>query len=312
MYQTKRRGINEANERVLGKERKTEEKNISIGNTDIRLLQNKLLEIFKEIDRICKKHNIRYFAIGGTCLGAVRHKGFIPWDDDMDLAMPRTDYERFKEIASKEFQTKYKLILEGTLPHYPCSFMKIHDQTTTFIEERTSDFEDRYTGVNVDVMPLDGIPKSYLARLFYFGRIKANIIFSYRKMYGSSRKQRHYHLWKVMEFLYLNHVSDTYFMDKIIKLHKKYPFDNCNQLAYTWSSRGRKIIFQRADFEDIIELPFENVKMPCPVGYDDFLTAVYGDYMKLPPKEEQVPLHKLDIFDLHKPAAYYLEKRRGK
>lgn len=293
-------------------EKNTEILNINIENFDIKLLQKKLLEIFMEIDRICKKHNIRYFAIGGTCLGAVRHKGFIPWDDDMDLAMPRIDYEKFKEVAPKEFKSNYKLIVEGSLPHYACPFMKVHDETTTFVEEIVSNFEDRYTGVNVDIMPLDGIPKSYLARLFYFGRIKANIILSNRKMYGSSRKQRFFYIFKVMESLYLNHVSNTLFVDKVIKLQKKYPFDNCNQLAYTWSRRGSKIVFQRADFEDIIELPFENVKMPCPVGYDDFLTAVYGDYMKLPPKEEQVPLHKLDIFDLHKPAAYYLEKRRGK
>lgn len=293
-------------------EKNTKIINTNMVNTDINLLQKKLLEIFQEIERICKKNNIRYFAIGGTCLGAVRHKGFIPWDDDMDLAMPRTDYEKFKEVAPKEFKSKYKLIAEGSLPHYPCPFMKVHDETTTFVEEGMSNFEDRYSGVYVDIMALDGIPKSYLARRIYFGKIKANISLAYRKMRGSSREQRYYHFWKVMEFLYLNHVSNTHFVDKIIKLHKKYPYDNCSQLAYNWSGRGRKIIFQRADFEDIIELPFENVIMPCPVGYDDFLTAVYGDYMELPPKEKQVPLHKPDIIDLHKPATYYWEKRREK
>lgn len=280
-------------------------------------LQKKILDIFIEIDKLCEKHNLRYYAIGGTCLGAVRHQGFIPWDDDLDIAMPREDYERFKHVASKELPDNLKIYSELSGDNYSCKFMKVHDISTTFVEEGYRDKYDRYTGIWVDIMPLDGIPKGTFHKKVYFlslnmlAKLSWHRKFQHDSVLGQKPTDIKKIIWEMI-YLFIKWFPRKFFDEKFIEIQRRYAYDTTLELSYTWSCRAKEIIVPKSDFEDYVLFPFENYQMRCPVGYHNFLTVMFGDYMKLPPEEERVSCHKADILDLEKPYSYYLEKERKK
>ena len=124
-------------------------------NNDLNELKRIELEMLKTFIKICKKHNFMYFLVGGTCLGSVRHGGFIPWDDDIDVGMPRSDYNKFIKIASEELPGNMFLQTFFTDEQYPCAFAKIRNNDTTFIEKglRKSNINH---GIYIDIFPLDG------------------------------------------------------------------------------------------------------------------------------------------------------------
>lgn len=282
---------------------------------DIKIeeIQKKILEIFIEIDKVSVANNLRYYAIGGTCLGAVRHHGFIPWDDDLDIAMPREDYERLKKIVQEQFPPHLKLIDVNQGEHYHCMFMKIHNINTTFIEKGMSEYSDRYSGIFVDIMPLDGIPnetwrrKIYFFRLLQLGRLDWYRKYGYNRKLNEGKSKKRILIEQIICFFIMRYPIHYFYM-KYMKLQKKYDYNTSKSLCYTWSRRASKVIFPKEDFDDYILLPFENVQMRCPVGYDNFLKTLFGDYMKLPPKDKQIPCHETDILDLERPFTYYLKE----
>lgn len=280
--------------------------------TDTVRIQKKIKEIFLEIDKICEKHSLRYYAIGGTCLGAVRHGGFIPWDDDLDIAMPREDYEQFKNIATVELPSNLKLFDVNQGEHYVCYFMKIHDTNTTFIERGMLDYPDRCTGVYVDIMPLDGIPNDMQERKHYFTRLKWLARLDWHRKYNLNKKLNegkfigNILFWRVI-YCFIKRYPANYFSEQYEAIQKKYTYKESNDLCYTWARNASEYIFPKSDFEDYILLPFEDTQMRCPVGYDNFLTVLFGDYMKLPPEEERVACHMTDVLDLEKPFTAYIK-----
>lgn len=284
-------------------------------NCMIKEIQKIILDIFTEVDKVCTKNNLRYYAIGGTCLGAVRHQGFIPWDDDMDIAMPREDYERFKKIAQKQLPSHLRIYDASNGEHFYCKFMKVHNIHTTFIEKGMLEYLDRYngSGVYVDIMPLDGIPNQVWKRKFYFFRLSQLATLDWHRKYeynpkkDEERNKQKIFVSRIIYF-FIKHYPIHYFYMKYVKLQKKYDYNTSKSLCYTWSIRAAKLIFPKEDFDDYILLPFENVQMRCPVGYDNFLKTLFGDYMKLPPKDKQIPCHETDILDLERPFTYYLKE----
>ena len=133
-----------------------------IGGYDIRDIQKRMLDIMLEIDRICKKYSLRYLLDGGTLLGAVRHKGFIPWDDDADVMMPRDDYERFVEVSEKEMRSPFVFQCLDNTKEYPYNFGKVFDTSTVYTERFTAEL-DMSHGIYVDVVPMDYVDeKDYL------------------------------------------------------------------------------------------------------------------------------------------------------
>lgn len=283
-------------------------------NEDIKEIQKKILEIFIEIDKVCTANNLRYYAIGGTCLGAVRHQGFIPWDDDMDIAMPREDYERFKKTASKQLPSHLKIYDAADGGHFSCKFMKVHNIRTTFIEKGMLEYPDRYSGVYVDIMPLDGIPNDVWNRKIYFFQLSIlwkldwHRKLEYNQKLDLERNAAKVFIWRIIYFFIKRYPIDYFYM-KYVNLQKKYAYNASKSLCYTWSWRASKVVFPKEDFDDYILLPFENVKMRCPAGYDNFLKTLFGDYMKLPPKDKQNSRHEVDILDLERPFTYYYEGR---
>lgn len=267
---------------------------------DLKGIQKVILDIFKAIDKICETYQLRYYAIGGTCIGAVRHKGFIPWDDDLDIAMPREDYERFIKIAEHELPDYLALVTPEQIRHYECMFVKVQNINTTCIHNILREYPDRYGGVYVDIMPLDGVPhnlrerKKHFRKLRFYGRLNMNQRFKPKNLHTGVKRV----IWHGIMF-FCKKADYTYYYRKYDAELKKYKFEESNATSYGWSQRAEKLIFPIEDFQDYVELPFEDYHMRCPVGYDHFLTILFGDYMKLPPKEQQEPVHQ-SLVDLYK------------
>ena len=124
-------------------------------------LQSEILSIYKEINKVCKRNNIDCIAVAGTCLGAVRHQGFIPWDDDLDIGVAIEDYDRLLSLLRKELPPHLKVITPSDVKHMHLFFSKVTNINTTCIEENVKPFPDRYMGVFVDLFPLFGIGGGY-------------------------------------------------------------------------------------------------------------------------------------------------------
>lgn len=275
------------------------------------------LDLFKEFKKICDKHNLTYYAIGGTCIGAVRHHGFIPWDDDIDVAMPIDDYRSFIQIAKREIPSHIELYLIEDHPHWFRNFIKIHDSNTTFAEADSINHVDRYTGVYMDIMPVYGMPK---------GRIR-QVIASYFNDYYQymNRRQRipytngrHFidYIIKIPRLLHgRNRKELTLYNNMIEKRFGKYKVNNSDKILFGWRDRienahlafSYKTMFDYKDFSSTIDLPFEDTTIKVPVGFDHYLTSEFGDYMKLPPEEKRIT-HNTAIVDLEKPYKEYIQE----
>lgn len=134
---------------------------------NIRELQLRILETLKAVDNVCREHNLRYYIWAGTMIGAVRHKGFIPWDDDLDIAMPRPDYDRLIEHAAEWLPKPYEMVCAENDGVYPLPFAKIQNADTTLIERMHLKY---LGGIYLDVFPIDGVPEGAVARKLHFAR----------------------------------------------------------------------------------------------------------------------------------------------
>ena len=283
-------------------------------DNQIQQIQQSILDLLAVFQTICRKYNLTYFAIGGTCLGAVRHKGFIPWDDDMDVAMPYEDYKKFLEIISTEIQAPYALLHPKTSQHWSQAFIKLHNTQTTFIEDGRVPYPDSYTGVFLDIMPVFGLPKGNLKqkkcakKLNFLLHQNIAFRFAYREQISWRRKC----FWLTSLF-YRVKKPFYYFLDKIESDFSKYPFHNSNKIIFGWRARpyafwrssNYKQVFDYCDFSQVLEVPFENTTIAIPMGYDHYLRADFGDYMTLPPEEKRCPRHGNAIIDLKRPYSYY-------
>lgn len=258
-------------------------------------LQNKILEIFIEARKIFERHKLRYFAIGGTCLGAVRHQGFIPWDDDIDIAMPDTDYEEFLRVAPKELPPNLKMILPGTRN----LFLKVHNINTTYIESSDFAHTDKFKGVFLDIMPFYGVPGNKIKRMILCSQIALirKLDHKRRESFQCNKRFSGKVLWLLM--CPVNHVVDEDFFSRIWrKTVSKYKYDNNPYTGFTWAGLSG-LILDKKWYDKVCDLPFENTTMRCPENWDAYLKKHFGDYMKLPPENERVSCHAV-IVDLYR------------
>lgn len=276
-------------------------------------LQNKILEIFKEFKKICNENQLKYYAIGGTCIGAIRHKGFIPWDDDLDVAMPIEDYEKFREIAKEKLPSKYKIIDYIGNDEYFFNFIKIEDTTTTFVEPGEINNIKRYKGVYIDIMPITGICKNKIkANIFKFryymnSKYNKNIKIKYKDKTSPKGKI----FWILSRAVFLFKKKD-YYSRKFDKLCKKYKVCDKNDILFAWRIPLRKPysnIFDYEDFKGTCEVDFEDTKISVPIGYDNYLKKDLGDYMRIPPESKRV-CHNPAILDLENSYITYIEKAK--
>lgn len=261
----------------------------------LREFQLEELKILKKLDEICQEQKIHYWVMYGTLLGAVRHKGFIPWDDDVDLAMPRKDFERFMEYIQEHPESIHPLVLDSyeTNKGYPFYIPRIcnPDYFLTF-ENR------KYTsGLFVDIYPFDGMgnSKEYWHRLYpKILRIRKHLTLSTQKslIYGSGIAHK---VLNLPNSIYSKIRGNQYFLRKLDHIEKQFSWDESKYVSVpAWDPQIW--FFEKEWFDCLIRVPFEDTYACIPKKYDEVLKTRYGDYMQLPPKEEQKPHHGFRAF----------------
>lgn len=264
--------------------------------TELKELHQIELDMLKEIDRICRRENIQYYLAGGTLLGAVRHKGFIPWDDDIDIAMARDEYERFLKVMKKEKHSYYKLFAMEYNKEYQYTFAKVVDTRTRLVEEIGKDLPDM--GVFIDIFPIDGMgndKRKAMRRLMKIIRLRSRIIESALKEDEIKNKEQNLKNKIIKEtanlIIKLLGIRRCYFM--LLRYVKKMDFRSSYWIASAVGGAGiERELVERKCFDDLIELEFEGCKFFAPAGYDTYLKNLYGDYMVLPPESDRVTPHR--------------------
>ncbi len=261
--------------------------------------QEKLLEMLKWYDRFCRENNLRYYALGGTLLGAVRHGGFIPWDDDIDVGMPRPDYDRLASIMGAKVHDHY--VLETAYsddPEYCYPFCKLYDTDTTIIENVRCKLK---RGIYIDVFPVDGVGANREAGIAYYHSVarKSNL---YLSRIAGIREGRSF--LKNMAVRVMGLIPDAIWNKKkqriaIDRACRRFDYDQSLYGGNMLGNWGDREIVDMRYFGTPTEQPFEDMKLLCVEDYDSYLTSIYGDWRKLPPKEKQVSHHDFSYCDLH-------------
>lgn len=264
------------------------------------------LQILSEIIRICEKNNIHYFVYGGTLLGAIRHRGFIPWDDDMDVGMLRQEYEKFLLCAERELKEGFCLQKSEMLGEIYEGFSRIRYTDSTGIIYRDRQKECNH-GIFVDIFPLDNMPDN--EKKARIQKKKISILYGmiyYRAYY--SQDSRHKFLGKILSLFR----KDGFWEKIILSLKKecmKYNDNNCERVAIlSCDPYDEKCYWYRSDIEKTIDVPFESLTVQAPIGYDRCLKIGYGDYLEFPPLEERGKWHQNIYFDPDHPYTYYEER----
>jgi len=269
------------------------------------LVQNSCLNIMKEIHRVCEENNIMYMLCGGTLIGAVRHKGFIPWDDDIDIWMPRTDYERFIELARNKLNEGYKVIYytDYKYPDKPnLPFAQVVDLNTNLIRGWSNKKIEVHTWV--DIFPIDGMPKGkgrgllhYYHYKFWYSLMQISL---FDEVVNQKKPNRPWIEKAVIWFLNKTHIGKRWntlaLLDRIQKILKKYPIDNSGYVASMQGNYKKKEILLYEWIEKKELATFEDSEFYIPSAYDAILKHYYGDYMT-PPKSraEKEDHHEIEL-----------------
>lgn len=254
------------------------------------------LDILKHFHSFCLEHNIRYYLAYGTLLGAIRYKKFIPWDDDVDVLMPREDYNRFVRLFKDN--GKYKLYSFERNKKFFFPFAKLCDDTTRKVEPNYDN--GVALGLDIDIFPLDhwdndlNKAKKECARILKYMRY-----LNCAKCEKITNKHLIKHLLLNMIALFHKIVGRGHYVRKMIKESFK---EEQSQSAYvgakSWCVYGEKGIIPAEAFASAVEVEFEGLMLPSPVGYDSYLTCLYGDYLPEPPKEKQRTHHSFKAYRL--------------
>ena len=259
--------------------------------------QEASLQVLKEIHRICVENNIKYSLAFGTLIGAIRHKGFIPWDDDIDIIMPRPDYDLFllymKNNAQKE---RVKIFNRHNTPNYPYGITRVCD--TNYII-RTHNVEDCGMGIFVDVYPFDGIGTEIeeAKRLMNnASNISSIICVAHRKKFERPAGWSPINIWKSYKsFKYVHSIGIDYYFNELEKIINNLDYSN-STLTGCPSWAFYKCIYKKEWLEDLTIASFEGAMFSISSYYDEMLRTVYGDYMKLPKVKDRIPHHDYKVY----------------
>ena len=265
--------------------------------------QQTLLEILREFDRVCKVLDIPYVLFAGTMLGAVRHKGFIPWDDDLDIMMLRSDYDRFMMEAEQVLDTEKFYLQKEFSEHWPMFFSKLRLNGTTCLEKYHPKDLQTHQGVYVDLFPCDNGAKSEFGRKMQFLASKIVIAKSlYMRGYETDNKKKKLfmclcRLLPIKPFWWLT----KHGRDDSIMVHS----------FFGGASDFAKNVYPRVYFQERMNMAFENCAYPVSTHYDALLHQLYGEYMILPPEDQRAIKQHAILVDLENTYETYLHYRDG-
>lgn len=254
----------------------------------VHLFHACLMDIALEIRSICEKHNIKFFLIGGTLLGAVRHQGIIPWDDDLDVGMLREDYERFLKVSELELKKSFILVTPEKYAQYGKPYAKVMIKDTLFEEETIPAGSPQ--GIFVDVFPIDRMPDSRRARLIQskcLGAMRSVLHFHCGYSFQPVGMKDHFYrfLGKVLTKQQILNVIH-FFSVRYNKAKTEWYANLCSSYRY-----GREIFPEESVANELDTVIFENQMMTVPKQKEKILQILYGDYMSPPPKEQQIFKH---------------------
>lgn len=271
------------------------------------------LDLLTEFQRVANKYDLKYIANGGTMLGAVRHKGFIPWDDDIDIMMMREEYDKLCEIASIEFKHPYFFQTEYTDPgSFRCHAQLRNSETTAILTNEINGHFKYNQGIFIDIFPLDAVPDNEIEwqkesnkaqklyeRMYHLSNISS--------LYMPNKTLPHYRIKQILHCIgnpIFTLLARSYFK-KYEKECKKYNKNNTNKISiYSWGYKYTKFHRDRVDHEETILMDFEFLKIPVCKNYDHALSQVFGNW------HEYViggSIHDSIFFDTEKPYTFYLD-----
>lgn len=267
--------------------------NKEINIEQLRELQMQVMDV---VDGFCRKNGIRYFITAGTLIGALRHRGYVPWDDDIDIVMLRDDYEKF--IGQfRDFSPRYKVCSIETDSNCHFSYAKVYDSNTIFIEGYEKK-DEKYIGVNVDIFPLDYVTDDYNDAVRLKKKIKPyDDILTVKHIVKKDRGFRK-NLSLFILKLFCSFVPFSWCIRRIDRIARKFEKNTnsryvVNAVIY---AKGEREILEREWFKDSMELPFEDRRYLAPIGADQYMRRLFGDYMQLPPEEKRVTHHSFKAY----------------
>ncbi len=267
-------------------------------NSELRKLQLAELENMKIFSEICDKHGFRYFLIGGTMLGAIRHKGFIPWDDDIDVGMPRTDYEKLIKIVKKELPEGFDFLNYKQNTEYKRYFSRVINLSVTVTNQSyTKTIEENAW---LDIFPFDGMPNGKIKRKLHFWNITVSRFLYHSSCFSElvnlNRPGRAWYLQLVIRFLafthFGSHINTKKQLNKVDRKLRKYEYDKCDYVVNLFGAYMDKEIISKKLLGNLPRYQFENLMLPGAEHYDSYLINFYGDYMK-PPKDIDKDKHNI-------------------
>ena len=265
----------------------------------IELNEIKKIEIgiLKYIDDICKKNNIEYCLTGGSLIGAIRHGGFIPWDDDIDILLTSENCKKLKNAIEKDDNYRYKLLTHETQNDYFYPFFKVVDTYTIMEEKRFKKIENY--GVYIDVFSIYNCPNDDRKRKKFYNKIKRlkQLIFYYalKNPFNSTLIKN---ILKIPIVVYARIIGINKILNKFEKLQMKYQYQNSEYMLSNWPTYGyeHEILKSEDINSGVTYHKFENIEALIPNNYDTILRTVYGNYMQLPPKEKQITNHIIEVY----------------
>lgn len=260
--------------------------------TDLQHLQKVILEITKDIDKLCRDNDIEYFLLGGSAIGAIRHKGFIPWDDDLDIIMTPDNYDKFIDVCQSQLDTS-KYYLQKAYIDWPLMYSKIKLLGTRFEEPSGYSDSPEHMGIFIDVFRLENVSNNRLGQLWQYICAKILLTYCINKR-GFDQKQSFF-----KEFIMALSFPLKFKWIYNFFRHQMEKYNSQETNFYGFFSgryRYKQSIYRKDLYKNPIMVPFEDTMLPVPEKYDELLRQVFGDYLTPPPLKEQVGLHLQNVF----------------
>lgn len=267
-------------------------------NYDLRPLWNAILDIYKVVADICERHGIRHQAAFGTALGAVRHGGFIPWDDDFDIMMPRDDYDRFLAVAKTDLPGFLQIYTAGQPSTYWGHWAAVREKREDVVHDVSIGTNLAITeGIYIDIFPIDGMPASKLS--FFIWRIWRTMLLSGAYSFVMDAPSFPSGLWVrkhigglIARLFYPGCKSQEDFFWKVETFGKKIPYGASKFAGFSYSAIKGEMRQPRHLFDESVLMKFEDVLIPVPKDYERYLQLTFGDWHKLPPESKRKPGHQ--------------------